>query len=92
MTNSGKISGYATQGAAHTKAQFCLEPLWDCNEAAEFLRLHPKTVKRMVRAGELPGCQVGKRWCFRPSDLDKWLRAKISSPSQGQDPPQLRRT
>jgi hypothetical protein len=33
----------------------------------------------MVRAGELPGCQVGKRWCFRPSDLDRWLRARVSS-------------
>src|SRR5260370_575392 len=31
-----------------------LEPGWDCNQAARFLGLHPKTVKRMARAGCSP--------------------------------------
>src|SRR5690242_6070299 len=31
------------------------ETVWDCAEAARFRRLHPKTVKRMVRSGQLPG-------------------------------------
>jgi excisionase family DNA binding protein len=56
-----------------------LEPVWDCNEAARFLGLHPKTVKRMARAGEIPGCRLGRRWFFRPSELDALLRARVSS-------------
>ena len=56
-----------------------LEPVWDCNQAAQFLGLHPKTVKRMARAGEIPGCRLGRRWIFRPSELDALLRARVSS-------------
>jgi excisionase family DNA binding protein len=55
------------------------EPVWDCNEAARFLRLHPKTVKRMAQAGQIPGCRLGKRWFFRPSELDALLRPSVSS-------------
>src|SRR5438552_15496416 len=55
------------------------EPVWDCVEAARFLRLHPKTVKRMARRGQIPGCQLGRRWYFRPSDLDALLRTGVSS-------------
>jgi excisionase family DNA binding protein len=56
-----------------------LEPVWDCNQTARFLGLHPKTVKRMARAGEIPGCRLGRRWIFRPSELDALLRARVSS-------------
>ena len=56
------------------------EPVWDCNQAARFLRLHPKTVKRMAQAGQIPGCRLGRRWFFRPSELDALLRSGISSP------------
>ena len=47
-----------------------IEPVWNCIEAARFLRLHPKTVKRIARLGQIPGCRLGRRWFFRPSDLD----------------------
>ena len=55
-----------------------IEPVWDCNQAARFLGLHPKTVKRMARAGEIPGCRLGRRWIFRPSELDALLRGRVS--------------
>src|SRR4029077_16927674 len=55
------------------------EPVWNCTEAARFLRLHPKTVKRMARRGQIPGCRLGRRWYFRPSDLDAMLRTSVSS-------------
>src|SRR6267143_3537438 len=56
-----------------------IEPVWNCVEAARFLRLHPKTVKRMARLGQIPGCRLGRRWFFRPSDLDALLRGGVSS-------------
>lgn len=58
-----------------------LEPVWDIYDAAEFLRLHPKTVYRMAREGTLPGAQIGNRWRFRPLDLDSWLRNKVTFPT-----------
>ena len=55
------------------------EPVWDCEEAAQFLRIHPATVKRLARSGRLPGFRVGNRWRFRPSELDDWARNAVLS-------------
>jgi excisionase family DNA binding protein len=65
-------------GISEESASISLEPVWGCEEAARFLGLHPKTVKRMARAGEIPGCRLGRRWIFRPSELDALLRARVS--------------
>jgi excisionase family DNA binding protein len=53
-------------------------------EAAQFLGgLHPKTVQRMARRGELPAYRIGRYWRFRTSELSAWLVLK----SSGQNPP-----
>jgi excisionase family DNA binding protein len=59
-----------------------IEPVWDCNQAARFLGLHPKTVKRMAQTGVIPGCRLGRRWIFRPSELDALLRARVISSTE----------
>jgi excisionase family DNA binding protein len=60
-------------------AVYPLEPVWDPNQAAEFLKFHPTTVKRMAREGSLPAFRIGNRWRFRPSELDAWARSKVIS-------------
>jgi len=50
------------------------EPLLNDAEAARFLGgLHPKTVQRMARRGELPHYRVGKYYRYRASQLSAWL-------------------
>jgi len=39
-------------------------------QAAERLRLHPKTVVRMARDGRLPAVKVGTGWRFHADQLD----------------------
>jgi excisionase family DNA binding protein len=56
--------------------EFVFEPLLDSDEAAELLRIHPKTLQRMARTRQIHGIQVGKLWRFRASDLEIWLRTK----------------
>ena len=34
-------------------------------EVAEYLRIHPYTVRRLVRTGKLPGFKVGGQWSFK---------------------------
>jgi excisionase family DNA binding protein len=46
----------------------------DVTEAAELLRLHPVTVRRMASAGDLPACKQGKSWLFIRTDLLEHLR------------------
>jgi excisionase family DNA binding protein len=50
------------------------EPLLNDAEAARFLGgIHPKTVQRMARRGEVPSYRVGKYWRYRASELSAWL-------------------
>ena len=50
------------------------EPLIDDAEAARFLGgLHPKTVQRMARRGEIPHYRVGKYYRYRATELSAWL-------------------
>jgi excisionase family DNA binding protein len=66
------------------------EPVWNCIEAGSFLRLHPKTVKVMARRGQIPGHRLGRRWFFRPSELDALLRTGvICTPKANRVAPQL---
>jgi len=51
-----------------------IEPLMSETEAGQFLGgLHPKTVQRMARRGEIPAFRIGRYWRFRASELDRWL-------------------
>jgi len=54
------------------------EPLLDSEEAAALLKIHPKTLQKMAREGEITGIQVGRLWRFRASALNQWLD-KIAS-------------
>jgi len=54
------------------------EPLLDSNEAAQLLRIHPKTLQRMARKGEIPALQVGKLWRFSASALLLWEQQKLA--------------
>jgi excisionase family DNA binding protein len=49
------------------------EPLLDTVEAAALLKIHPKTLQKMARTGEITGIQVGRLWRFRASALNRWL-------------------
>jgi len=42
-------------------------------EAAEYLKMHVKTVCRLAKEGKIPARKVGSEWRFLRSVLDKWL-------------------
>ncbi|MDW5267412.1 MULTISPECIES: helix-turn-helix domain-containing protein [Acidobacteriaceae] len=50
------------------------EPLLDSQQAAELMHVHPETVKRRARRGEIPGLKFGKLWRFRASGLEQYVR------------------
>ena len=62
------------------------EHLLTIREAAEVLRLHPRTVREYVRRGELEGRLTGRRWRFRRKDLDAFFEnAPCEWDFQGKD-------
>ncbi len=55
-------------------------PLMTCEEAATYLRLHPRTVGRLLKVGKLPGVKVGQQWRLRRVDLDAYLVGRGAGP------------
>ncbi|MBW4027709.1 MAG: helix-turn-helix domain-containing protein [Acidobacteria bacterium] len=53
------------------------EPLLDSEQAAALLHVHPETLKRRARRGEIPGMKFGKVWRFRASGLNAYIRDLI---------------
>jgi excisionase family DNA binding protein len=43
------------------------EPFLDSHQAAAILKVHPRTLQRLVHRGEIAAVHVGKLWRFRAS-------------------------
>jgi len=80
-TDKGATGGgeTATTASKQPHEGLCVERPLTCEEAAAFVRAHPKTVKRMARSGDLPGHFRFGRWFFYASELDCWMRTELHS-------------
>jgi len=59
--------------------ELTFEQLLDSDEAAALLKIHPKTLQKMARNGEITGVQVGRLWRFRASVINECLEQKMAS-------------
>lgn len=48
-------------------------------EVLGYLNVTPRTIYRLIRAGELPAVRIGRQWRFRRSDLDAWIDRQQSA-------------
>ncbi|HSL24366.1 MAG TPA: helix-turn-helix domain-containing protein [Vicinamibacterales bacterium] len=53
-----------------------LPPFLKTDEVLDSLKVTPRTLYRLIRAGELPAVRVGRQWRFRRADLEHWLAAR----------------
>ena len=58
--------------------QAAFEPLLDSEDAVKLLRIHPKTLQKLARRGEIQAVRIGKLWRFRASILNDWVNSRIS--------------
>ena len=49
------------------------DPIMIIDEVAEYLHLHPLTVRRLARDGEIPAVKVGRQWRIKRELLDRWI-------------------
>ncbi|TXD58910.1 helix-turn-helix domain-containing protein [Ralstonia sp. TCR112] len=45
--------------------------------AAEIMRVHPKTVEDMIRAGTIPAAKVGRSWVMLTRDVMAYVERQI---------------
>lgn len=41
-------------------------------ELAEYLKVHPSTIYRLLKNGEIPAFKVGSDWRFNTESIDNW--------------------
>ena len=46
-------------------------------DVATALKVHPESVLRWARTGELAGSKLGKLWRFRPTDVDAFVQRQL---------------
>jgi excisionase family DNA binding protein len=55
------------------------ERFLNSREAAALLQVHPKTLQRLARKGEMRAMRIGKLWRFRASDLHAWVELRLKN-------------
>ncbi|PTM52702.1 helix-turn-helix domain-containing protein [Desmospora activa] len=49
------------------------------DEAADYLMVHPQTLYKMCRNGQLPAAKVGRSWRFHRDILDSFLKGEFQN-------------
>ena len=56
------------------------------DEAAAYLRVHRRTMGRLLRQRVVPGTKIGRQWRIRRADLDAALASGVTDDSSGDQP------
>jgi excisionase family DNA binding protein len=55
-----------------TQAREGTKDVLTVGELAEYLRVHPSTIYRLLRKHEIPAFKVGSDWRFNLVSIDRW--------------------
>jgi excisionase family DNA binding protein len=55
------------------------EPLLDTEQAAAIIQIHPKTLQKFAREGQIQGIHIGKLWRFRRSAIEQWIERQTGT-------------
>jgi excisionase family DNA binding protein len=50
-----------------------LSPIMTIKEVAEYLHVHPTTLYKMIRLGEIPSFKIGSDHRFRRNEIEEWI-------------------
>ncbi len=62
-----------------------MEDFLTVEEVAQKLHMHPDTVARLLRKGEIPGHKIGGQWRVVPSELMQHLEKQRELKSQDKE-------
>jgi excisionase family DNA binding protein len=54
-------------------------------EVAEFLRVHPSTIYRLIKKRSIPAFKIGSDWRFNQESIERWMKEREAV--DGLDPP-----
>jgi excisionase family DNA binding protein len=66
------------------ETKYGLPSVMTVKELSEYLRVHPSTVYKLLRRGELPAFRIGTDWRFNAEMIDRWcLERNTKAPDGG---------
>lgn len=67
-----------------SQMKYNLPRVMTVKELSDYLRVHPSTVYKLLRRGELPAFRIGTDWRFNAETIDSWcLERNMKAPSGG---------
>jgi excisionase family DNA binding protein len=67
-----------------SESKYSLPRVMTVKELSEYLRVHPSTIYKLLRRGELPGFRIGTDWRFNAEVIDRWcLERNMKAPDGG---------
>jgi excisionase family DNA binding protein len=49
-----------------------MSPVLTVKDLCNYLKVHPSTIYRLLRNGDLPAFKVGSDWRFNVEDIERW--------------------
>jgi excisionase family DNA binding protein len=66
------------------ETKYSLPRVMTVKELSDYLRVHPSTIYKLLRRGELPGFRIGTDWRFNAEVIDRWcLERNMKGPDGG---------
>jgi excisionase family DNA binding protein len=50
-------------------------------EAAEFLKVHPSTIYRLLKSRTIPAFKIGSDWRFNQESIQRWIEERETTRS-----------
>ena len=50
-------------------------------EAAEFLKVHPSTIDRLLKSRTIPAFKIGSDWRFNQESIQRWIEERETTRS-----------
>ena len=67
-----------------SETKYGLPRVMKVKDLSEYLRVHPSTVYKLLRRGELPAFRIGTDWRFNSEVIDRWcLERNMKAPDGG---------
>jgi excisionase family DNA binding protein len=65
------------------ETKYGLPRVMTVKDLSEYLRLHPSTIYKLLRHGELPAFRIGTDWRFNTEVIDRWCLERNTRISRG---------
>src|ERR1700752_4744006 len=81
QTDKKKATRLGVGESMANEGKYNLPRVMTVKELSEYLRVHPSTIYKLLRRGELPGFRIGTDWRFNAEVIDKWCLERNMRPA-----------